>query len=307
MAESDRQQRIAAIHYDYTREPTERVERCNLCDSTSFMIMAWRDRYRYPVEFAVCRRCGLGFLAVRPTAGAYSRFYGEVYRPLVSAYHGRRIDAVTVQDDQRGYAEDLRRLLEPRVASGGAGPRRLVDIGGSTGLVAKVIADALGMRAIVLDPSPDELAQARAKGLETVRGLIEDWDVASHGRADLILVCQTIDHLLDVRGSLTKLHGMLADDGLLYVDFVDFTTVASRHGSVAEAIKIDHPYSISEPVLEAYLRVAGFEPVVVSVLPDGHHVGALCRKVAPTPLERMVFDGGPRVIARLRDIEARRA
>ena len=68
------------------------------------------------------------------TAQAYGRFYDGVYRPLVSAFHGRLIDAHTIQAEQREYAVERAAFLRPFVA--GAGLGTMLDIGGSTGVVA---------------------------------------------------------------------------------------------------------------------------------------------------------------------------
>ena len=93
------------IGYDYDAREKEAVER----------LQPLRRRATSPTSRAatgtattqplwMCRRCGLGFLSPRLTAAEYGHFYEDVYRPLVCAYHGRRIDAETVQVDQRGYA-----------------------------------------------------------------------------------------------------------------------------------------------------------------------------------------------------------
>ena len=101
----------AVIAYDYDAREKEAVTACNLCGATDFAELSRRDRYGYDATLLMCRRCGLGFLSPRLTAAEYGRFYEDVYRPLVSAYHGRRIDAETVQDDQRGYAAELVEFL----------------------------------------------------------------------------------------------------------------------------------------------------------------------------------------------------
>ncbi|HXE81366.1 MAG TPA: hypothetical protein VNK41_11475, partial [Vicinamibacterales bacterium] len=132
-----RRERIAAVGYDYAAQPVEAVVACNLCAGAEFVVLAHRDRYGYPVQAHACRRCGLIFLNPRMTAAAYARFYERVYRPLVSAYHGKLIDARTIQDEQRDYATKraalLRAFLSPSHAT-------LLDIGGSTGVVAAHIA-----------------------------------------------------------------------------------------------------------------------------------------------------------------------
>ena len=46
---------------------------------------------------------------------------------------------------------------------------------------------------------------------------------------------------------------LLADDGLLFIDIVDFRAAYLRNWSVEDAIKIDHPYYLTEPTMTAYL------------------------------------------------------
>ena len=130
--------------------------------------LAQRDRYGFPVVLAACARCGLGFLSPRPTAEAYAAFYDGVYRPLVSAYHGRLIDAQTVQVEQREYAAELVEFLDAHLERP---PSTVLDVGGSTGVIAGVARDRWGSQATVLDPAPDELAVAQAHGHGDGRGI----------------------------------------------------------------------------------------------------------------------------------------
>src|SRR5215510_15120694 len=93
---ADRAQRIAALGYDYPAQAKEEIVTCNLCGGFLFVVMAHRDRYGFPAEAHVCSSCGLVFLNPRMTPSAYASFYDGVYRPLVSAFHGRLIDAKTI-------------------------------------------------------------------------------------------------------------------------------------------------------------------------------------------------------------------
>ncbi|MGH3887129.1 MAG: class I SAM-dependent methyltransferase, partial [Pseudonocardiaceae bacterium] len=146
-------ERITALGYDYDAQATQRPAECNLCRARDRTVeVAAHDRYGYPATFVVCRCCGLGYLCPRLSATQYAHFYSEIYRPLVSAYHGRRIDAQTVQLEQRGYAAELATFLLPLLPSV---PHTILDIGGSTGVVAGALAARLEARVTVLDPSPD--------------------------------------------------------------------------------------------------------------------------------------------------------
>jgi SAM-dependent methyltransferase len=278
------------------------VSRCNLCGGSRFTVVAHHDRYGFAAQSLGCRDCGLVFLSPRLEPDAYARFYNGVYRLLVSAFHGRRIDAETVETDQIPYAERLAELLGPFFAPRPAGV--ILDVGGSTGVVSALLAEALSMRALVLDPAPDEVERARARGLEGVVGTIEEWERPDE-RFGLVLLCQTIDHLLDVAGALAAIRDVIAEDGYFFVDIVDFRAAYLRNDSVEAATKIDHPYSLTEATAEAYLERAGFAVELKDYAPDHLHIGYLCRPATPSPDTRPSAASVARLFAELRAVQNR--
>ncbi|MGI8624506.1 MAG: class I SAM-dependent methyltransferase, partial [Solirubrobacteraceae bacterium] len=260
-------ERIAALAYDYSAQAKERPLACNLCgERRPGETLAGRDRYGYAATLVVCRGCGLACLSPRLTAAGYADFYAGVYRPLVSAYHGRRIDAETVQREQRAYAAALAAFLAPWLPFP---PFTVLDVGGSTGAVAAVLAARTGARATVLDPAPDELAIARAAGMETIGGLAEDFDPGGR-RWDLVLLCQTIDHLLDIRGTLSALRRMTAGGGRAFVDILDAELMLERTGSLERVAKVDHPYYLTRDTAVAFFMLAGFAVLAERESGDGH-------------------------------------
>jgi 2-polyprenyl-3-methyl-5-hydroxy-6-metoxy-1,4-benzoquinol methylase len=274
----DRANRIAALGYDYASQPRQAIASCNLCGASQFTVLTHRDRYGYPAQAHACNRCGLVFLNPRMTAAAYGRFYDGVYRPLVSAFHGRLIDAQTIQAEQREYAIERAELLGPFIA--GSGVRTMLDIGGSTGVVANHFAREFGLDGTLIDPAPLEVAQARRFGLETITGLVEEHDFG--GRTfDLVIICQTVDHLLDVAGTLQRVRQLLAANGLLFIDIVDFRAAYLRNRSIEAAIKIDHPYYLTQETMTAYLHRAGFETLRADYAADHLHVSYVCRPASP--------------------------
>mgnify|MGYP000061763716 CR=1 FL=1 len=263
---SERAQRIGELGYDLAAREREAVASCNLCGSAQHVEVSRVDRYGYPQPLRVCARCGLGFLSPRLTGAGYADFYERVYRPLVSAYHGRLIDARTVQAEQQEYAEELMVFLRESLSTA---PATVLDVGGSTGIVAGAVRDAFGSAATVLDPAPDGLAVAAAAGMETIAGFAEDVDYG--GRAfDLVLLCQTIDHLLDVGATLAAIRRALAPGGHAFVDVLDVGFMARRRGSIEGAVKVDHPYYLTRATALAYFRQAGLEPAAERMSHDGH-------------------------------------
>jgi SAM-dependent methyltransferase len=154
--------------------------------------------------------------------------------------------------------------------------KTLLDIGGSTGVVAAHFAKEFGLQGTLIDPAPLEVEEARRLGLETVTGLIEEHDFGRR-RFDAVIICQTVDHLLDAAGTLTRVRELLAGEGLLFIDIVDFRAAYLRNWSVEDAIKIDHPYYLTEQTMVAYLRRSGFEVLRSDYAADHLHVSYVCR------------------------------
>jgi SAM-dependent methyltransferase len=293
-----RDARIAALGYDYASQPVRVRSACNLCGGERFVTLTRRDRYGYPARADGCLRCGLVFLNPVMTAEVYADFYRDVYRPLVSAYHGRRIDAETIQDEQREYAAVRGDLLATHLASRSA--KTLLDVGGSTGVVAHHLKERFDLTATVIDPAPLEIDVARRLGLRTLSGFVEDVDPGER-HYDLITLCQTVDHLLDVSLSLRKIRALLSEGGLFFVDIVDFRAAYHRSGSVEEAIKIDHPFYLTEETASAFLRRSGFEILAVDYAADHLHVGYVC---APAPPQPDLLPGDAEVSRQWREIRS---
>ena len=279
-SKDSREQRIANLNYDYSSQPSLRRLACNLCGEERFVTLTHTDRYGYAASSNGCLRCGLVFLNPVMQPEAYSHFYMDVYRPLVSAYHGRLIDAASIQDEQREYAAACGDFMETRLRE--AGSKTLLDIGGSTGVVAHALKERFGLEATVIDPAPMEIDVARGLGLHTITGFVEEYD--SGGETyDLIILCQTVDHLLDVQLSLSKIRNLLSPNGLFFVDIVDFRAAYRRNKSIVGAVKIDHPYYLVEDTMTAYLRRNGFKILAVNYAADHLHIGYLCALGAGEP------------------------
>jgi hypothetical protein len=217
------------------------------------------------------------------TAAAYKKFYDGTYRPLVSAYHGRRIDAETIQEEQRIYATEMEQFLALFLERKRGGS--FLDVGGSTGVVAAHFVSRFDVKATILDPSPAEISAAKALGIETVTTLVEEWEPGDQ-LFQIIGMFQTIDHLLDVKTTLGKLRTLIAEDGIFVVDIVDFRAAYLRSWSVEMAVKIDHPFYLTEETAEAFLARAGFLPVRKAYSADHLHVVYVCRPCAPDPTVR---------------------
>ena len=134
----------------------------------------------------------------------------------------------------------------------------------------------------MLDPAPEELAVAASEGMETLAGFAETADYG--GRTfELVLLCQTIDHLLDVAATLARSAGRSRRTAIS--SWTSWTSASWRDavGSIEGAVKIDHPYYLTRTTALAYFELAGLAPVAERLSADGHWGFLLAPGEAATP------------------------
>jgi len=278
--------------FEYESEPKETVKSCNNCGWERFEPFAERDRYGLPVKTVRCTGCALVFINPRMVDDGYRRFYADGhYRTLLTKFYGKPILPSTMKHSQELYAEALAAYLEPWLTKRTA--TSVLDVGGSTGIVAGTMARRFGLAGTVLDPAESELALASKAGLATILGTAEGFEPDGQ-RWGLVLLCQVVDHLLDIRGTLAKLRNAVAPRGLFYMDIACFDELdvkqrlpdqklKAKHqfsvGKLPEKlVKVDHPYCLGRAHAKSYLDRAGFEVVSQSKGPLTYQVGYLCRR-----------------------------
>jgi ubiquinone/menaquinone biosynthesis C-methylase UbiE len=124
----------------------------------------------------------------------------------------------------RDYSRQARTYDETRAASpsvlgplrqalaGAPGPR-LADIGGGTGNYARALRDD-GWDPVVVDREPAMLAQAAAKGLETIEGDAQRLPLAD-GSVDAAMLVSMLHHVEDQNAALTEARRILRPGGRL--------------------------------------------------------------------------------------------
>lgn len=276
-------QRVAtwcdAHAFDYESLAVEYITCCNLCGWQSWDIIALEDRYGLPVRSLMCMYCGLIQTSPRMSAESYAEFYGSgTYRGIASAFFDEPIDA-KIPKSQVDYANTLIQTFGGQLEERRGG--MMLDIGGSMGGISAPLAETYGLRTTLLEPSIGESDQV-PDGISVESGMIETWDAC--GRTfDVVLLIQTIDHLMDAAGTLAKIRTLLSPGGLFIVDVVDVRGIAYGNGCVISALKIDHCYGLTQHTAKAYLQRAGLMPIQTYGSDDRRKVLWLCQAGEPKP------------------------
>jgi SAM-dependent methyltransferase len=266
--------RLAKLGFEPSALPHEYRVACDLCNQQVFRTIARTDRYGFSTTYQMCESCGLVFQNPRPTAEGYVEFYAKWYRPLVAALMGRRQEEKGLHANHSAYAAKLMKFLKPNLTGGAI--RSSVDLGGSTGSVAKALQIEFGGSCLVVDPSPDELEEARKQGLDCEQALAEQWNPDGR-RFDLALICRSVDHFLSISGVLAKIASCLRPGGYLFVDPVDFETCARTMIEYRKLLKMDHVYYLSDETMRLYLKAAGFDLVATDFGDGTYYISFLAR------------------------------
>ena len=251
------------------------IQYCNICGSKENTILSVQDRYGLPIRTTLCDKCGLIYLIDRPDQHGYKLFYAKYYRLLVSAYWGSKVNNKQIVNHQIGFTEKLKVILKGLIDF--EQKKSLLDIGGSTGMIAYEFAQLYDLEATVLDPSEEELRIAESKGLETVCGFIEDYE-PNHS-FDIILFLQTIDHVMDLKKTLKQITSMLSDDGIFIVDTVNLPTVITDQTNLVNYFKIDHCYYFTNEFARSLLESSGLKILYTDIASWPGHSMFVCQKM----------------------------
>jgi len=273
---------------------------CNVCGSVHNAVLADADRYGFPIRTALCTHCGLIYMADRFTPEAYADFYGSgAYRSISSEFNGARQKIAGIQLDQLEYAAHVIAAVEPYVRRRAGA--QLLDVGGSTGIVARQFADHFELAATVLDPAVREVAAARELGVNGVIGSVETYQPAE--KYDVVLLCRSIEHLCDLRRALERIRELLQPGGVFYCDVIDYLESCRVLGPPQVVSKVDHCYWLCQETAPVIFGALGFEIVSVNVSYEPGVVGYVLRRGEPAPAE-CPTSTVHQILRRIRELDA---
>jgi SAM-dependent methyltransferase len=140
---------------------------------------------------------------------------------------------------------------------------RILDVGGGVGEVSSIfVRRGGGANALVVDPDEASIEAARSRGLGGFAGTIEQFETDE--RFDLVLMLNLIEHVADPIGVLRKAAGLVAGDGLIWLQTPNFRALDGRlfrHRNWAGYHCPRHWAIFGEAGLRRALTQAGLEAV----------------------------------------------
>jgi SAM-dependent methyltransferase len=228
---------------------------CNLCGGTRTELLSNSERFGTKAKTVICSDCGLIYLNPRWSEEAYLEFYKKDYRCLMES---PKESLKEVMLRQRIHGSKILEFCSDFLDNNST----VLDIGCSCGGCLWVFQKSRGCNVVGIEPSIEHSNFSRNNLCLDVRTGSFDMVSLEYGSYDLILLTQTLNHMLDPKGVLQKIHKLLKPTGLLFIEVQNFPEYAKM---VKNPIQVDHTYYFCPETLECILRITGFEPLKVEV------------------------------------------
>jgi SAM-dependent methyltransferase len=175
-----------------------------------------------------------------------------------------------------------RALRRPPLALLGE-PGRLLDVGAGRGDLGVVLSER-GWEVTALDPSPNAVAEARARGVAAEEGTLLEAEGRLPGGYDAVVFQHSLEHVSEPADELAAAHRLLRDGGMLLVTLPNFGSWQRRRFG-SDWFHLDlprHRTHFTAAGLRALLERSGFavERVDTSTSADGLPMSLRYRRLA---------------------------
>ncbi len=245
----------------------EERSQCNVCGARNFRILTsvyLNSINEICFQTSLCRNCGS---TVRTRHPALSWF--ESLEATFEDIYDRKWEMV------RAYRYDrYRSKLRKRIKKDGA----VLDIGSSTGIgLNRFQNKGYSVYGVEQDRKRAEFSRpVLGQGVDIFSGSFENYQPAR--KFDLVLLIHVLEHLADPYAILTKIHSLLGDNGVLYVE------VPNLYKSIdyRDSFYLSHMINFTKGSLSRLLESTGFkvEENLSSIFTnyDGTAIGFACVK-----------------------------
>ncbi len=222
-----------------------------VCGSKDDILIAKCDRFGIPLTTVLCRNCGIMRSDPYYDSDSIIRFYQENYRDI---YTGHR-DTANFFEYQNNKGNRIATWLSQLSGSFS----KVFEVGCGAGGVLYPFQQK-GSQVYGCDFNLDYLKYGRMMGLDLAVG--ESNVLAKFGRANLIILCQVIEHLLNPIAELNYLRSLMEPDGIIYIEVPGIFRIREIYHDPALFFQNAHVWHFCLGTLDFMMGLAGFERIL---------------------------------------------
>jgi len=245
--------------------------RCDLCGGNDFSIISESDRHGASLQTGLCRGCGLVMHLPIPSEAEVAEYYATRYR---HEYHGERVPNPRRVMRAWNNGERIHKQLTPYLT----GDESVFEIGAGIGCTVKAF-ETHGHKAAGIEPNRDFNTYSRERLFTRIENT-NLFDLHDAGAPNLILLIHVIEHFSSPRRALKHIHGLLADNGLFYIECPN---LSGPFATLERMFHYAHIYNFTPQTLQALAAECGFETVATLSKENEADIHMLFRKTESRP------------------------
>lgn len=244
--------------------PFEKVD-CVLCGPGETELLLEKGQHGLPAFVTICKKCGLAYLSPRWTKEGYNHFYTKDYDRLYRVSLANSVASASVSPSEKTENKAPVIPAFERIKAAGLMPAtitNLLDVGsGSGGFINQSRYFFPDVNGFAIEPSANCILLLEKAGIKHLSTDVDsNWNETLNTKFDFINMRHVLEHFMDPVAVLKKMHGILSDNGLLYVAVPD-----SFHPGlplIDYFFRAVHTYYFNRHSLEAVAIRAGFSVVL---------------------------------------------
>jgi len=248
---------------------------CCICNSSEYEVLFKEGRDNEPINFSICKNCGLTYLNPRWTKDAYNEYYAREYDG------NYRSDVLKPELDSSKYS--TAKQIVNRMSVGNVlpkTPQRILDIGSGMGWSSVYLKDHVFKDAAyyAIEPSLHCIENLKNNGINLLSEDIDsDWDTGEE-KFDLIIMRHVLEHFMDPVAVLKKVSNALTENGKLYVAVPNNNNPYSPLKTVF--LRVVHTYYFSPHTIDNCFKLAGLKADFIKELDKAnpYELFAVCSK-----------------------------
>lgn len=227
------------------------------CGSNNFLKIAAKDRFGLPFQNLICKQCGLLVLNPQISEISLSKYYNEIYHPLiVGTTHGSLLEDLV--HERQG--ENIFNFVKDDLNKSTINVCEVGCAGGSNLKLFSEIAKTHAIRCNLYGSEYEDHYATKAKeiGLSITTESIES--LSNFGvNFDIIILSHVLEHFTNIKKALKLFRNLLNNDGLLYIEVPGLMNLVSYNNDFINYLVHAHNYNFNLTSLKNLLALNGFK------------------------------------------------
>lgn len=217
-----------------------------LCENMKIMGKDFPESDSTIVE---CLKCGLVYVDMAAKQEDFNNYYSSPNSNLLSYYELYKKENVSA------YFNDILNNFKKYITK----ESKILDMGGGCGEFAKFLIDSGYRNAEILDISSKCIEKSQEIGVNGVLADCCESNKELENKYDLIIMCHSLEHFMDIDKVIVNAKKMLKPDGYLYIELPDAERYSDSAAVPFTMFTYEHLYHFTLDTMDNIARSFGLK------------------------------------------------